>query len=53
MYKTAVMPIVSKTSLHLKMIFDNGLIEVFDIKTGRSLSQLSFDSASSKNQSKL
>ena len=53
MYKTAVMPIVSKTSLHLKMIFDNGLIEVFDIKTGRSLSQLSFDFASSKKQSKL
>ena len=42
MYESAVMPLVSSKSLHLKLIFDNGLIEVFDIQTGRGISQVSF-----------
>ena len=42
MYESAIMPLVSSKSLHLKLLFDNGLIEVFDIQTGRGISQVSF-----------
>ena len=45
MFKTAVLPLANDQELHLQLIYDNGVIEVFDLQTGRSLSQTSFGKA--------
>jgi len=42
MFKTAMMTLVSNQSLRLRVIYDNGVLEVFDLDSGRALSQISF-----------
>ena len=42
MFKTAAMPIPSDRSLHLRLVYDNGVVEGFDMATGRGISQVSF-----------
>ena len=42
MVKEAVMPIASQSAVELRLLYDNGVIELFYKQTGRGLSQVSF-----------
>ena len=50
MFKDARMPLGPQRDLRFKLIFDNGVIEVFDLQTGRCISQVSFGPKPSKPQ---
>ena len=50
MFKDARMPLGPQRDLRFKLIFDNGVIELFDLQTGRCISQVSFGPKPSKPQ---
>jgi len=42
MFKTAQMALTSSDEVEIKLVYDNGIIELFDMGSGRCISQVSF-----------